>query len=259
MNQTNYEVTSLTGTNTARVLQLIGRFNFWDAPSHLCPGAACSAGVFRLSFLIDPLLAAYLTSTFVLAVTPGATTAVVVRNTLARGTRGGLGAAAGAATGNTIQAVVAGLGVAVLFARWPAAGTVLRVAGAAFLLWLGVGSIRRATRGRTNLRGGSDGETIGGSIGGSYRQGLTVNLLNPAITSFYLVVLPSFMPQGAPPWYYAALAAAHVVIALVCHIAWALAFDRLRRGAARPALMRGLEVVTGLVLIALAIKVMASA
>jgi threonine/homoserine/homoserine lactone efflux protein len=97
------------------------------------------------------------------------------------------------------------------------------------------------------------------STGKGYRQGLTVNLLNPAITTFYLIVLPSFIPPAAPRWYYAMLAAAHVVIAFGCHTAWALAFDRLRRGAERPGLTRGLEVVTGLVLMALAIQVMARA
>ena len=143
-----------------------------------------------------------------------------------------------------------------LFARWPAAETTLRIAGGAFLIWLGSNSIRRG------IGGGPEPALVDKSTGraaGAYRQGLTVNLLNPAITSFYLVVLPSFIPDGAPPWYYAMLAAAHVIIAFICHMAWMLAFDRLRRGAARPGLIRALEVVTGLVLIALAIKVMTSA
>ena len=133
----------------------------------------------------------------------------------------------------------------------------MRIAGAAFLMWLGLGSLWRATRGgRAATLAAANSARQATS---AYRQGLTVNLLNPAITSFYLVVLPSFMPDGAPSWYYAMLAAAHVVIAFMCHMAWMLAFDRLRRGAARPGLIRGLEVMTGIVLIALAIKVMTSA
>lgn len=207
--------------------------------------------------ILDPLLAAYLTSTFLLAVTPGATTAVVVRNTLARGSAGGIGAAAGAATGNTIQALIAGLGVAVIFTRWPAAALVLRFAGAAFLIWLGLTSLWRAVRDGRGASLADSGTTR--SATSAYRQGLTVNLLNPAITSFYLVVLPSFIPTGAPSWYFAFLAAAHVVIAFICHMTWMMAFERLRRGAARPGLIRGLEVATGVVLIALAIKVMTSA
>lgn len=205
---------------------------------------------------MDPLLAAYLTTTFVLAVTPGATTAVVVRNTLARGWRGGLAGAGGAATGNTVQAIVAALGVAVIFKRWPQAATVLRIGGGLYLFWLGVGSVRRAFRRSAALI--APGATAE-SASGAYRQGLAVNLLNPAITTFYLIILPSFIPRGAPRWYFGMLAAAHVTIAFCCHTVWAVAFDRLRRGAERPGLIRGLEVVTGLVLMALAIQAMASA
>jgi threonine/homoserine/homoserine lactone efflux protein len=153
--------------------------------------------------------------------------------------------------------VIAGLGVAVIFARWPSAELVLRAGGAAFLIWLGLSSLWRAARGG-RAASLADPQTTR-SATGAYRQGLTVNLLNPAITSFYLVVLPSFIPEGAPSWYYAMLAAAHVVIAFICHMTWMMAFERLRRGAARPGLIRGLEVATGVVLIALAIKVMTSA
>jgi threonine/homoserine/homoserine lactone efflux protein len=213
--------------------------------------------VFRLSFNIrvDPLLAAYLSTTFLLAITPGATTAVVVRNTLGRGMTGGLAAAGGAATGNTIQAAIAGMGVAVLFAKWPLLAAVLRTAGALYLLWLGAASLRRGFRLRPAGALAAPGMWHAGS---AYRQGLTVNLLNPAITSFYVAVVPAFVPPAAPPWHYAALAAAHVLIAFACHAAWAVAFGWLRQGAERPRLMRGLEVAAGLVLVALAIKVMAS-
>ena len=192
-----------------------------------------------------------------LAVTPGATTAVVVRNTLARGARAGVAAAAGAATGNTVQAIVAGIGVAVVLHRWPLAAAVVRAAGAAFLMWLGLKSLWRATA--FSADAARVVPPAGGGAATGFRQGLMVNLLNPAITSFYIAVVPSFVPAGAGSWHYAALAAAHVAIAFVCHSGWTLAFDRLRRHAERPAVARGLEAATGLILVALAIKVMASA
>jgi threonine/homoserine/homoserine lactone efflux protein len=193
----------------------------------------------------------------VLAATPGATTAVVVRNTLARGARAGFAAAAGAAAGNTVQAMVAAIGVAVVMTRWPLAAALVRAGGAAFLMWLGVKSLWRATAFGSGARVVT-AEPHGGAATG-FRQGLMVNLLNPAITSFYVAVVPSFMPAGAGVWHYAALAAAHVAIAFVCHSCWTLAFDRLRRHAERPAVARGLEAATGLILVALAIQVIASA
>ena len=138
------------------------------------------------------------------------------------------------------------------------AAIVIRAAGAAFLMWLGLRSLWRASafpaipRPRT-LR------LPGGPVGAGFRQGLMINLLNPAITSFYVAVIPSFTPAGSPSWYYGALAAAHVGIAFVCHSCWTLAFVRLRRQMERPWFARGMEAVTGLILVALAIKVMASA
>lgn len=195
-----------------------------------------------------------------LAATPGATTAVVVRNTLARGSRAGFAAAAGAATGNTVQAIVAAVGIAVVLNRWPLAAAVVRAGGAAFLMWLGLRSLWRATAFGTAVRGpGRDAANTGRGAATGFRQGLMVNLLNPAITSFYVAVVPSFMPAGGGAWHYSALVAAHVVIAFMCHVCWAVAFDRLRRHATRPAVERGLEAATGLILVALAIKVMASA
>lgn len=179
-----------------------------------------------------------------------------MRNTLARGVRGGLSAAAGAAAGSTVQALVAGLGVAVLLARWPTAAFGLRVCGGAYLLWLGGVSLRRAFRETRPL---DAPKAASPEAGKSFRQGLIVNLLNPAITSFYVGVLPAFMPAGAGQGYYAFLAAGHIAIAFGCHTAWTLAFDQLRRHVEKPAVRRMLDAIAGFVLIALAVQVLLTA
>jgi threonine/homoserine/homoserine lactone efflux protein len=210
---------------------------------------------------LDPLLVAFLSFTFILAVTPGSTTAVVVQNTLAGGRSAGLAAAVGAALGNTSQATAAGLGLAVLFARFPSAMMVLRVLGAAYLAWLGANTLWRAALGRDgNLRLLAAGEhpVSGDEHRASFRQGLTVNLLNPAISTFYLVVVPSFLPAGVPRWYYAILASMHIAIAFICHAAWALAFDRLREFFRIPSARKTLEAATGIAMIALALRVLFS-
>jgi threonine/homoserine/homoserine lactone efflux protein len=206
---------------------------------------------------LDPLLVAYLSFTFILAVTPGSTTAVVVRNTLAGGRSAGFAAAAGAAVGNTSQATAAGIGLALLIARFPAALVALRFLGAAYLAWLGISSIWRVVaKGDSGLRV----LTVGGSLSprerrASFRQGLTVNLLNPAISTFYLVVVPSFLPPRAPRGYYAVLALMHIAIAFTCHGVWAMAFDRLRELFRVPAARRVIEGATGAALLGLAARV----
>jgi threonine/homoserine/homoserine lactone efflux protein len=208
--------------------------------------------------LSGPLLVAYLSFTFVLVITPGSTTAVVVRNTLAGGRAMGLAAAAGAAVANTSHATAAGLGLAVVFARWPLALMALRFAGAAYLGWLGVVSLYRTARfADGGLQVLSNGTTEGATAQrrGSFRQGFTVNVLNPAIATFYLVVVPSFLPSGAPRWYFVVLAALHVTIAFACHGLWAVGLDRVRRVFRRPESRRLLEGATGVALIALAGRV----
>ncbi|NQW02739.1 MAG: LysE family transporter [Acidobacteria bacterium] len=92
---------------------------------------------------MDPLFLAYLSLTAALVITPGATVAVVVRNTLSGGYRGGLSAALGAALGNSIHAVAAGLGLAVLVSRSPLLLALIQLTGGGYLLWLGLKSARR--------------------------------------------------------------------------------------------------------------------
>ena len=202
---------------------------------------------------MDPLLLAYLTFTFVLVVTPGATTAVVVRNALIGGRSAGLAAAAGAAVANTSHAMAAGLGLAVVFARWPAGLTAIRIGGAGYLAWLGLKSLYRVLTERDGgLRmvnpGGPEGSATPGH-GGSFRQGLTVNLLNPPIITFYLV-LPTFLPAGAGAAAYGVLAAIHVIMAFVVHVAWSVSFATLRALLTRPLARRLMDTVAGVAMLA---------
>lgn len=211
---------------------------------------------------VDPLLVAYVSFTALLVVTPGATTAVIVRNTLAGGWPAGIAAATGAALGNTSHAMAAGLGLAVVFTRWPTAMLVLRLSGAVYLAWLGLRSIYRVIRhadGGLRVLSAADSSPVRTRQGtSSLREGLTVNLLNPAIATFYLVVVPSFVPAGTAWWSFAGLAAIHVALAFVCHGFWAVGLDKLRRLFRSAAARRALEAASGLALLGLAVRVLVS-
>jgi len=89
---------------------------------------------------------AYLSLAFVFAFTPGATTAVVIRHTLAGGRRRGLTASLGAITASALQATLAVAGVSTLLVQWPEGLRLLGIAGALFLGWMGVKSLRAAVR-----------------------------------------------------------------------------------------------------------------
>ena len=142
---------------------------------------------------------------------------------------------------------------------WPGVLDAIKLAGAVFLSWLGVSSVYRAVRladgGIQLTREGAAAEAR--SHAGAYLgDGLAINLLSPVHISFYLSVVPAFIPAGASNMYYTFLAATHVGIALLCHTTWATALDLMRRFFVAPWTRRTLQAGSGAALIALAIRIL---
>jgi len=209
---------------------------------------------------IDSSYFAFFTFTFVLVVTPGSTTAVVVRNTLEGGRRAGYLTALGAALANSTIAIACGLGLSVLVSVWPGSLEAIRIGGALFLAWLGIASLYRAARhddGGIRLAVEVTDLPARSHAGAYVGDGLAINLLSPVIISFYLSVVPSFIPAGASRFYYSGLAATHVSLAVLCHSMWATALDAMRRWFVAPWTRRMLQAGTGIALIALAVRVIA--
>jgi threonine/homoserine/homoserine lactone efflux protein len=192
-----------------------------------------------------------------LVLSPGPSTAVVLRNSIAGGARAGLFTAAGANTGSFCYGLLTAFGFAAALQRWPSAWLVLRWAGVAYLTWLGIQSLIRVVRppaarvrrpaepSRDNWR--------------SFAAGYATNVLNPSLGAFYLIVLPQFVPAGAP--FVASvltLTAIHIGMALTWHTSWALGGATLARVLARPRPRQILDLATGVALLALAMQVLKS-
>jgi threonine/homoserine/homoserine lactone efflux protein len=201
---------------------------------------------------------AYLAATFALVVTPGAITAVVVRNTLASGHRAGVLAALGAAVANVVHATLAGLGLWALVGRWPAVLDTMRLGGAAYLAWLGLKSLASIWRRDAAMANPEPGTRSleRGTSSAPFLEALGFNLLNPAIISFYLAVVPTFIPATPPRFYFAVLAATHVSLALLCHTGWATAFHALRQLFARPGVRTTFQLGTAIAMLWLAARVL---
>ena len=204
---------------------------------------------------------AYLSLTLVFAITPGATTALVVSHTLAGGRKRGLTAALGAMTANATQAMLALVGVSALIVRWPEALYVLKIGGALFLAWCGVKSLRRAIGGEPTpiheALVGTDTSTAA-TIPRPFHDGFVVNMLNVSITSFYVGVVPNFLQPGtvfSGLRGRAILYAAHILIAFSCHTFWITLFFQARALFTRERARRGLDAIFGVLLIALAIRI----
>jgi threonine/homoserine/homoserine lactone efflux protein len=162
-----------------------------------------------------PLLSAFLIASFILAVTPGPGVVYIVTRSLVQGRRAGLASVAGVAAGNFGNALAAALGLAALFAVSSLAFTVVKYAGAAYLVYLGVQMLRQPISEATN--------TPIALAAHVFRDGFVVALLNPKTTIFFAAFLPQFMnPAAAPLPQSVTLGALFVLIAAVTDSLYAL-------------------------------------
>lgn len=189
-----------------------------------------------------------------LVATPGASTAVVLRNSLAGGVRSGIATSVGANAGSICYGLLTAFGVAVALQRWPAVWVMLRVGGTAYLAWLGFRSLRLAwTYQESNV--GVVAAASRPPFSRSLREGFVTNVLNPSLATFYLLILPQFIPRGAPPVRSAlTLTALHVSLALTWHLTWAAAGGTLSETLGRTKPRRILEGISGAALVGLAVK-----
>jgi threonine/homoserine/homoserine lactone efflux protein len=204
--------------------------------------------------MLESLLAFAAVSAVVIC-TPGQDTALTIRNTLAAGRRTGVATAGGVALGQTMWTIAASVGVvALLTASEPVFRTV-KLIGAAYLVYLGAQSLwaavtKRAHRGR--LRGSTPL-----SATRALRQGVLSNLGNPKMAVFFASLLPQFAPEGEAT--FAALLSLGILFCSMTFVwlsCYAVAVARLGRfltGAVR----RVLDAVTGVVLVALGVRLAA--
>lgn len=132
----------------------------------------------------------------VLNATPGVDLLLTVSRTLTGGARAGLAAAAGVELGCTVHAFAAAFGLATLLAVNPAAFTVLKWGGAAYLLWLAVGMARQAWRPAATPEAAVHSQRQ--SLAAEVRTGFLTNVLNPKVALFFLAFIPQFIAPAAP-------------------------------------------------------------
>jgi threonine/homoserine/homoserine lactone efflux protein len=184
-------------------------------------------------------------------VTPGQDTALTIRNTLVGGRRSGLATALGVAGGQAVWTIAASAGVAALIVASEPAFIALKFAGAAYLVALGLQTLRGAVRERA-----PQPEPV--VRGSALRQGLLSNLANPKMAVFFTSLLPQFAPADGPafPVLLAfGLLFCAMTFAWLC--AYATAVSRARNLLARPRVRRTLDAVMGTALVALGARLAA--
>ncbi|RKT09332.1 threonine/homoserine/homoserine lactone efflux protein [Streptomyces sp. 1114.5] len=213
---------------------------------------------------VSSAIASFAVVAGMLTIMPGLDTALVLRSAITLGRRRAFATALGILCGVLVWGVAAAVGATAVLTASHLLYDALRVAGAGYLAWLGIGMLRRTLKQRGRP---VSGETAGTADGAqeattaeatwarSWARGLGTSLLNPKNGVFYMAMLPQFIPSGAPHLPMGVvLAAVHDLEGLVWFSALIFGTHLVRRWLNRASVQRAIDAITGTVLVAFGIK-----
>lgn len=194
----------------------------------------------------------------IVIVVPGPDTAVVTKNVLLHGRRTALATSLGVAAGLAAWTIAAAIGVASLVRASALAFTVLKLIGALYLAWLGIQALRAARHAATDapaspVLSGSPMSPLSG-----FRQGFLSDIANPKIGVFFTSLLPQFVAAGRPVLLpFLMLGGVFVLMTVLWLFAYCLVAARAAQTLQRPRVRATLDRATGVVLIAIGLRVAA--
>ncbi|MFC3282972.1 LysE family translocator [Litchfieldella rifensis] len=197
----------------------------------------------------------FLIAITLLTMSPGVDTLLVIRNTTRGGVHDGMLTSLAICCGLFVHATVSALGISIILLQSAWAFGLLKLAGAVYLVWLGLQSLISARRGALLPVAGVSGPRTRVGSWVPLREGFLSNVLNPKTVVFYMAFLPQFIAPGDPAlakslW----LAGVHFVIANLWQIAIALMVGRAGKWLARRWVSRSLDGLTGTVMVGFGIK-----
>jgi len=194
-------------------------------------------------------LFAFTLAAALLTVTPGLDTALVLRTAASEGPRRALWSGLGIVTGCFVWAAIVAAGLSALLVASESAYTMLRWAGAAYLLYVGFRLLRQR---RESLANEAEPHNRGR---GAYARGALTNLLNPKVGIFYVSFLPQFIPAGASVAPFTLLLGAiHGLLGLLWFAALIAATRSLMQWLRRPSVVRWLDRATGGIFIGFGVR-----
>lgn len=196
-------------------------------------------------------LVAFSAAAALLTITPGLDTALVLRTAAVEGPKRAALASVGIVAGCLAWGAAVAFGLGALLDASNLAFEVLRWAGAAYLVWLGIGLILKP-RDRFELRAES---SAGGDDFAWMRRGFLTNLLNPKVGAFYVSFLPQFLPESAPagPFIFL-LAVVHGLMGLAWFAALISATRPIAGALQKSAVVRWLDRLTGGVFVGFGVR-----
>ncbi|MES9539489.1 LysE family transporter [Actinomadura sp. NPDC000600] len=198
----------------------------------------------------------FVVTTLLLAMLPGASQALMIRQVLEGGRRTLRGTLAGNASGFLLWSTAAAAGLSAVLLASPTAYAALRIAGGVVLMILGVKTLRTALTTDSTRPPDEDGRRTG--FAGGYVTGLATNLGNPKAGVFAISVLPQFVTAEGPVFLSTvALGALWALVSASWYMLLTWAVGRGRALVSQPTVLRGLSVTTGVVLLGLGTAVAA--
>jgi threonine/homoserine/homoserine lactone efflux protein len=180
--------------------------------------------------------------------TPGQDTVLTVRNTLSGGRRAGVFTAVGVSSGQAIWALATSTGVTALLVAWDPARVALKIAGAAYLFFLGARGIYKALRSRSWTAVGEADPVVRPTPLTALGQGILSNLMNPKMGGFFTSLLPQFATSFSG---LLGLGLVFSSLTLVWLTAYSFAVTAAASVLRSPRIRQMIEIVTGAVLVGL--------
>lgn len=204
--------------------------------------------------MLDSQIIAFTIVAAAMTMLPGADTMLVVRNVLRGGRRDGYYTVTGICSGLYVHALLSALGVSVILMQSATAFTAMKIAGACYLVWLGLQSLRGAA-GKTAARPADVVSKAVVTPARCFREGFLTNVLNPKVAVFYLALLPQFIRPADPVLLKSLLLTAiHFVLGILWLGAVAWLVDRSRTFFLKPGMRRWLNAICGSLLIGLGLR-----
>lgn len=199
----------------------------------------------------------FLLGSILVNIVPGADMALVMRQVFLGGTQLAQSTIWGNMTGIVVHAVALALGLSALLATSAEAYTAVKLAGAAYLVFLGLQTLRSARRGDYAASEGATAPRRGVPTPRmAYVQGLVSTILNPKPALFFLFFIPQFVDASRPIGLQIAFyAGVHIALGIVWLTSYAHLIQRAHRTLTRRDVRRALEGATGAVLIAFGLRV----
>jgi threonine/homoserine/homoserine lactone efflux protein len=203
-------------------------------------------------------LALFFIAALVIAVSPGPGLLYVAARTLAGGRSEGLASSFGTGLGGLVHVAAGAVGVSALVLASAEAFTLLKIAGAIYLVWLGIKTLREARRPiAAPLATSIEATAVSTGSARAFREGIVVEALNPKTAAFFLAFLPQFVdPAAGPVWLqFLLLGLVSVTLNTAADLVVAVLAARARSLAvARPGLLRRLRQGAGLAIASLGLS-----